>query len=294
MWATGAVELERHDRSVGQLVELRGGVHQVPAGDDRLLLHHVEEPVGLDPYADGRRGPEDLRAARQRTSHLRNAEQAVHAGECGFRHEILSRHAASGRGTGLDQPAEHAAVHRGGVGSLRGGVAAEQRLDRARRGLARRRADTQAPKRPVHGRQRLVERARPVRDAELQERRLLDDVHGPLGIPDAGELDHDPLVAHLLDHRFLHAELVHPLAEHGQGEVDVPRDVAGDPVRLVEFEAEVHAALEVEPELERDALLRGVAHGAVRAARANRHVAREETVDGERHEGADDQETVSD
>ena len=175
-----------------------------------------------------------------------------------------------------------------------GGVAAQQRLHRARRGLPRPGGDAKRAQRAVHGRERLVERARPVGDAELEERRLLDDVHGALRIPDAGELDDDALVADLLDHRLLHAELVHPLAQHGEGEVDVARHVAGDPAALVELEPEVHAALEVETELERDAGLRGVAHGAVGPATADRDLAREEAVDRERHERADDQETVSD
>ncbi len=140
----------------------------------------------------------------------------------------------------------------------------------------------------------LSKRAGPIGDPELEEGRLLDDVHGALRIPDAGELDDDPLVAHLLDHRLLHAELVDALPEHGEGQVDVARDVAGDPVRLVEFEPEVHAALQVEPELQRNVRLDGVPHGAVRPTGADAHFPREEAVDGQRHEGADDQEAVSD
>ena len=41
--AAGPVELERDDRSVGERVELRRGVFEVAAGDDRPVVEDVEE-----------------------------------------------------------------------------------------------------------------------------------------------------------------------------------------------------------------------------------------------------------
>ena len=69
--------------------------------------------------------------------------------------------------------------------------------------------------------------------------------------------------------------------------------VARDALGLVELEPEVHPALEVEAELEGHPGLGGVAHGPVGAARADRDLAREEAVHGERHQEADDEEPVS-
>ena len=69
---------------------------------------------------------------------------------------------------------------------------------------------------------------------------------GPRRIVDAGQLHHDPLVAHLLDHRLGDAELVDALPEHGEGEIEVALGIGGDLLGLVELQGEVHPALEVE------------------------------------------------
>ena len=67
----------------------------------------------------------------------------------------------------------------------------------------------------------------------------------------------------LLHHRLGDAELVDPLPEHGEREVDVAARVGRDPLALVELEGEVHAALEVEAALERHPGDSRVAHHAV-------------------------------
>ena len=79
------------------------------------------------------------------------------------------------------------------------------------------------------------------------------------GIVDPGQLHHDPLVAHLLDHGLGDAELVDALAQHGQREVEVPLGIGGDLLGLIQLQGEVHAALQVEAELERHLLLGPVA-----------------------------------
>ena len=114
--AARAVELEEHHRPVRQLVELGGSVHQAPAGDNRLLIDHVEEPVGLDAHADGGGGPEDLDAARKRPRDLRDPEHAVHPGVGRFRDEVFTGNPAPCRGAGLDQAAQYATLDRCRVG----------------------------------------------------------------------------------------------------------------------------------------------------------------------------------
>ncbi len=137
--AAGAVELEEHDRPVRQLVELGGGVHQVPAGDDRLLLDDIEEAVRLHPDADRGGRPEDLDAARKRPRDLGNPEHAVHPGVGRLRDEVFAGNPAPRRGAGLDQAAQYAALHRCRVGAGGRRVAAEERLHRASARSCRRR-----------------------------------------------------------------------------------------------------------------------------------------------------------
>ena len=68
------------------------------------------------------------------------------------------------------------------------------------------------------------------------------------------------------------AELVDPLAEHRERQVEVPLGIGRDLLRLIELEGEVHAALEVEAPLERHPGHGGVAHHAVGAALAQRRL----------------------
>ena len=54
----------------------------------------------------------------------------------------------------------------------------------------------------------------------LEHGRRLDDVHDPLEVVDAGQLDDEPLVALALDDRLGHAELVDAVADRFEGLVD--------------------------------------------------------------------------
>ena len=146
--------------------------------------------------------------------------------------------------------------------------------------------------RSIDGR-RAVERAGLVGDAELEEGALLHDRAGALRVGDAGELDHDAVIADLLDQRLGDAELVDALAEHGEGQVDVLLGIGRDLLRLVELEGEVHAALEVEPVLDRLAEDRGVTHDTIRAQLAHRLLPGNEGKDGGDDEDADKDEAIA-
>ena len=191
------------------------------------------------------------------------------------------------------RPARIAAAG-GAVGALRRGVAAQELRHGGGTGLGRAGAgDAHRAELAVHGRERAIEGAGLVGDAELEEGALLDDGPGALGIGDAGELDHDAVIADLLDDRLGDAELVDALAEHGEGQVDVLLRVGRDLLRLVELEGEVHAALEVETVLDRLAEDGGVVHDPIRAELAHRLLPGNEGKDGGDHEDADKDESIS-
>ena len=136
--------------------------------------------------------------------------------------------------------------------------------------------------------------AGPIGDPELEEGRLLDDVHGALRIRTPASSTTIRSSPTFWTTGSCTPNSSTRFRQHGEGQVDVARDVTGHPVRLVEFEPEVHPALQVEPELQRNVRLHRVPHGAVRPTGADAHFPRKEAVDGQRHEGADDQEAVSD
>ena len=235
--------------------------------------------------------------------------QAVDPGERRFGHDVLARRGRAGHRAGLlDQAGQDAAGDRRGVGArcraalalsaalgrgllvawlvaasaqlrwrgrrglLLGRIAAEQLLHRGRLAGAGRclTLHAQPAEHAVHGGKRLLQRAGLVGDAELEEGAPLDDRLGARGIGDAGQLDHDAVVARLLHQGLLDAELVDPLPEDRQRQIQVALGIGGDLLRLVELERQVHAALEVEAPLERDAGHGGVAHDAVGAALAQR------------------------
>ena len=187
-----------------------------------------------------------------------------------------------------------------GAGLARGGlgrVAAEELLDRRRlrtrpAGIA---LDAEPAERAVHRGQRLLERAGLVGDAELQERAALHDGLGAGGLGDAGQLDDDAAVAHLLDERLGHAELVDALAQHGEGKVEIALGVGRDLLRLVELEGEVHPALQIESQLERHPLFLAVRHHAgLRIALADGDVSGHQEEDAEGDEAGDYEEAITD
>src|SRR5690606_1308305 len=118
--------------------------------------------------------------------------------------------------------------------------------------------------RPVHPRQRGFELRPALDQPPLQEGRPLDDFLRPALLADPWQLHDDPIAADLLDQRLGDTELVDPGAD------DLQRPVGRVHLRfrsqralgVRHLEREVHAALEVEPELDRRAgpwLVRGLA-----------------------------------
>src|SRR5262249_13356597 len=126
-----------------------------------------------------------------------------------------------------------------------------------------------------------------VGDLELEERAALHDRLRPGRVADTGELDHDAVVADLLDDWFLDAELVDTLAEHREREVEIPLGIGRHLLALVELEREVHAALQIETPLERDPRVLDVVHRAVGTALTQGHGAREQKGDRNHHEEND-------
>ncbi len=88
----------------------------------------------------------------------------------------------------------------------------------------------------------------------MKERRFLNDVHRALRIIDARQLDDDSVVAGLLHQRLRDAELIDTSADDLERSIDCLALVGNDALGLVDFEREVHAALEIESALERHAL----------------------------------------
>src|SRR5690606_27372762 len=116
---------------------------------------------------------------------------------------------------------------------------------------------------------------------------------GAARIGDTRELDHDAILAELLDHRLGDAKLVDALHQHSASEIDVAGLVVRDPVALVELQLEVHAALQVETELERNPGDHRVAHRAIGSLLAHLDVAREEVEHRCRHDDGDENEAAA-
>jgi hypothetical protein len=139
--------------------------------------------------------------------------------------------------------------------------------------------------------QRAFERVALVRDHELQESSLLDDLLSALGIVDAGQLHDDAVGAYPLYDRFRHTELVDAITNDLQRTVQGVRLVGDCPFRFIDFEGEVHTALQVESALQRDALNSVEDKNAI-ALYAFDDGAWPERPDGRDHERYDRQDSV--
>ena len=113
--------------------------------------------------------------------------------------------------------------------------------------------DAQPAQGAVHRGKGLLQRVGLVGDPELEERAPLDDGLGAAGSVMPASSTTIRQSPGLLHQRLLDAELVDPLAQHRERQIEVPLGIGGDLLRLVELEGQVHAALEVEAPLERDA-----------------------------------------
>ncbi|PKL93865.1 MAG: hypothetical protein CVV20_01490 [Gemmatimonadetes bacterium HGW-Gemmatimonadetes-1] len=301
----GPVEIEDDDRPVGERIELGVGADQSLTSDDGSLVNDIEEAilVRADRFDSAR--PLDRHPAGPEPAHFRQPQQRVDPliGACC--HEILAFEVGRRNDQFLeDRSGWH---HSGGIGSgggigersrCLGGVAATEQC-RHLIGLSRAgplprsgRAHPELGQYSVHRREGVLECAGLVGDHEFEESRLCHDRLGSGRVGDAGELDDDSLVADSLDHRLGHAELVDPLAQNGEREIDVPGRVRGYPHRLVEFETEVHPALQIEAAFERHPTDRDILHHAVGATLPLDHVAREEIEDRQPGQGEDQEHAI--
>ena len=91
----------------------------------------------------------------------------------------------------------------------------------------------------------------------------MDEFERALGVIDARQFDDDSIVAGFLHDRLGHAEFVDALTYDFERAVNRFGFVSDGLFRLVNFQFQVHTALEVEAQLERDALDRVVCENAV-------------------------------
>ena len=240
--AAGAIELEGDDRPVGQRVDLGLGVLEVAAGDDGPVLERVEEPVRTPPprwsaSADQRRVTPrgSWRATVGMFSRLSTRGNAVSGTmyspgvppAAGWirpaRTPPVALAAAAVSAAAVSPPAASLVrCHRQRSCSAR--VTAQQLLHR--RGLAGRGLlAVDAHLRSTRSMPGIAFSRALVSSVILNSRKALRCTMrlGPRRVVDAGQLHHDPLVAHLLDHRLGDAELVDALPEHGEREIEVVR-----------------------------------------------------------------------
>ncbi len=181
------------------------------------------------------------------------------------------------------------------MGGLFRGVAGEQRGDtlagRRRRTGA---LDAELRQLAIHGRQRGVERAGLVGETELQRGVGFDHVLGALRIVESGELDDDLAAPELLDQRLTDAELIDALAQHIEGAHDGAVGVGDATKRRVEPQLEVHAALQIESQLDRHPACGRIVHRTGRVAHAHRGVARDEIEDRRQDHDDDQDDAVAD
>ena len=144
----------------------------------------------------------------------------------------------------------------------------------------------------VEPRNHPLECTRFVGNLELQERRLLDNVGGTIGIVDARELDHDAITADLLHHWLRHAKLVDASANDLERAIEGRRLVGDRSSRLIDLEREMHAALQIQSFLERHATHRVVDEHAGAVALAFDHVTREKRPRRAQNERCDREQPV--
>ena len=89
-------------------------------------------------------------------------------------------------------------------------------------------------------------------DLEFKEGRFLHDVLRTLRVVNAGKLDDDSVIARFLNERLGHTKLVDTIANDFEGVVDRLALVGDRTLRLIDREREVHPALKVETELQRN------------------------------------------
>jgi hypothetical protein len=140
----------------------------------------------------------------------------------------------------------------------------------------------------IESRQCPLQRLRLIGDLEFQERGFLDHILGTARVVDARKLDDDAVIARLLDQRLGNTELVDAGPDHLESAVDCLTLVGDHAFRFVDLQREVHAALEIEPHLERDAL-HGVVDELAVALHALDDSARKQRPKGRRDEAENDQ-----
>ena len=238
----------------------------------------------------------------QRRLHFLAIEITLQHGHVVFRDEILARHLPW-----LNQLREGSARrgHRAGIGlraivlglpAVRGRKQVERRSALRGvfgRGCERRAADLLHD--AIESRKRLVEGLRLVRDLELQKGRALHERLCTGAIVDPRKLDHDAIVTDLLHDRLRHAELIDAIAHDLERTIDRLGLVRDHAFTVIDFEREIHPALQIETALQRNARARRVVKFArLRITLANRDGTRPERPNGRDHEHDDDEETITD
>jgi hypothetical protein len=197
----------------------------------------------------------------------------------------------------LNQAAQNATGHsRSVLGSAVlpasvGAIAAQQLLNRGRLFWLVLAFDPEVPQGAIHGGKRLFQRSGLVGDLEFEECAPLHDAFGPGGIGDTGQLNHDPVVPHLLDQRLLHPELVDPLPQDGERQIEVLLGIGGHLLGLIQLEGEMHAALKIEAALQGHPGDGYVVHDPIRSRLTRGNVPGEQEVHRGDYQQADDQQS---
>ena len=260
--ATGPRQLEVDHRLVEHGVELSLCIGQPVTRDDRAGFHGVESAI--HPPDDRHRfpAPPQVEPPGHVALELRVLDQLGDPRHVFLCHKELARQLALVEETREDRRDRYIGldVQRiGRAGGIRG----------LGRGVGRRTHDLLNCRlgcdlrfgliphhnaRPLQGAIDLLERGLElplhVRYAELQEGRTLYDLLGSGGVGDSGKLDDEPFVADLLNEWLRNTEFVDTTPDHGLHPIDGVFRIRHRAGALVDFNCQMHAALQIEAELE--------------------------------------------
>ena len=283
--AAPAVQFEEHLGLVELLVPAGRRVLELVAGEEGVLLEHVELPVEAAAQRQRVHSPLQTDVPGQRPLELRQRQEGHGVLHLRGVHVVADLPLLSVRIAAVEQPGERSQVQLlllllglskavggdrlspfRGRGTVPGPdriarIGEEQVFDRGLFGLRHLGFGAHLPDRllsesrhdgAVQTRQCLFHLGGRDDQLPLEVRLPVDDLLGPFLVVQPGELHDDAVAAALLDQRLLHSECVDPCAQDLQAAVDrVLAEFVGEaPVRVVDLQHEVHPALEVEAQLE--------------------------------------------